>query len=123
MPRGGEGPILALHMAEPDCMAGFSRDEIKHVLYIVREAVSNAVRHASAESCSVTITSIEDRLHVTIEDDGAGFVRSAEGNGRGFGNMEARARQIGAAIDIASAPGRGTRITIELARRDIHVTT
>ena len=121
--RLGERPILGLHLAASDCMSGLSRDEIKHLLYIVREAVSNTVRHASAESCSVTITSIEDRLHVTIEDDGAGFVRSAEGNGRGFGNMEARARQIGAAIDIASAPGRGTRITIELARRDIHVTT
>lgn len=120
--RGGERPILGLHMAGQDCPAGVSREEVKHVLYIVREAVSNAVRHASADSCNVTLASIEDRLRVTVEDDGTGFIRRAEGNGRGFGNMEARARQIGAAIAIVSAPGRGTRIAIELARRDIHVT-
>ncbi len=120
--RVGERPILGLHMAGQDCPVGVSREEVKHVLYIVREAVSNAIRHASAGFCDVTIASIEDRLRVTVEDDGTGFVRRAEGNGRGFGNMEARARQIGASIDIASAPGRGTIITIELARRDIHVT-
>ncbi|MCX5723521.1 MAG: PAS domain S-box protein [Nitrospirae bacterium] len=121
--RVGERPVLGLHMVDPDSMVGLSREEIKHLLYIVREAISNAVRHASAESCHVTIASIEGRLQVRVEDDGAGFARRAEGNGRGFGNMEARARQIGAAIDIVSAPGRGTRITIAMARREIHVTS
>lgn len=123
MHRIGARPILSLQVAAPACMVGLSREEIKHILYIVREAVSNTVRHASAESCRITLASIQDRLQVTVHDDGTGFIRRTEGTGRGFGNMEARARQIGAAIDIASAPGRGTRITIELARREVHVTT
>jgi NarL family two-component system sensor histidine kinase LiaS len=80
------------------------------------------VRHASANHCQVTLVYVEEGLRLTIEDDGVGFTPEIQQRtGRGFGNMEARARQIGATINIASAPGRGTNIVIEMTRKESHV--
>lgn len=103
-------------------MAGLSPDESRHLLYIVREAVSNVVRHASATRCRIALAASGDRWQVTIEDDGLGFNPAASRRqGLGVGNMEARARQIGAAIAMTAAPGTGTRIVINMIRRATHV--
>lgn len=116
--------VWRLHAPEQDVSAGLSSEQIKQLLYMAREAISNVVRHASAKSCDVTLASAENRLRLTIEDDGVGFpTNTAQGSGRGLGNLEARARAIGATIDIASTPGRGTRITIEMTRRESHVSS
>ena len=122
--RAGDRPVWRLHAPKQDGAACLSSEQIKHLLYIAREAISNVARHASAESCDVTLASTENRLRLTIEDDGVGFAAgTALGSGRGFGNMEARARQIGGTIDIASTPGHGTRITIEITKRKTHVSS
>ena len=124
MSQASDRPVWRLHTPEQDGAAGMSSEQIKHLLYMAREAISNVVRHASAESCDVTLASAKNCLRLTIEDDGVGFAPdTAQGSGRGFGNMKARARQLGARIDIASTPGRGTRITIEMTKRESHVSS
>jgi len=98
-----------------------SREETRQLLYVAREAMSNVARHASATRCRVALDAVGDGLRFAIEDDGVGFRRNEARKGRGLGNMEARARQIGAAIHVAATPGAGTRITIDLIRREAHV--
>lgn len=83
---------------------------------IVREAVSNAMRHGGADHVRVSLS--RDRmLRLDIVDDGCGFDvagRAADPD-TGFGllSMEERARALGGDLAIRSEPGAGT--TIELA--------
>lgn len=74
---------------------------------IVREAVTNIVRHAQASRCSINVEKDEARTKLTIEDDGRGSIRQ-EGNG--LRGMRERAEALGGSVDINSE--RGTRIVI-----------
>jgi len=104
-----------------------SRDEL---LQIVREALSNAVRHARASQVSITVEPDDDGLVLAIVDDGVGFedrprslaAEAGQGTegGHGIGNMRARALAIGGRFEIDGSPGRGTRLLIHLpAARDL----
>jgi two-component system sensor histidine kinase DesK len=79
---------------------------------ILREAVTNVVRHARATSCAVTLSSEEGVRTLLIEDNGAGK-RAPDGNG--VTGMRERVRSIGGNIAVESFPG--TRIRVTLAPR------
>jgi signal transduction histidine kinase len=78
---------------------------------IVREALSNVVRHARASRCVVRLTRSRDGLRVTVEDDGRGIGPAAP-RGVGLESMRARAEELGGAFSVTS--GEGTRIEARL---------
>lgn len=81
---------------------------------IVQEAVNNSLKHASAERIEVVFLHEHKTLTVTVRDNGKGFDPTAEYDGHyGLGNMEARAREIGATFALNSHPGE-TLITLVL---------
>ena len=77
-----------------------------------RELLFNVVKHAGVNEARVTVAEKEGRVQVTVEDQGAGF--EAEGARGGFGllNVRERLRSIGAEMQVQSAPGQGTCITL-----------
>jgi PAS domain S-box-containing protein len=83
---------------------------------IAQEALANAVRHANASEVKLQLKMAGGSLELTVSDNGAGFdverYRSAEERQKHFGlvTMEERASLVGGSVDIASSPGRGTRI-------------
>jgi two-component system sensor histidine kinase DesK len=79
---------------------------------IVREALTNVIRHAAATRCSVAIRrERDDAILLTVEDDGQGSAVLREGNG--IAGMRARAASQGGTLDVDSASaGRGTRLTV-----------
>lgn len=90
--------------------------------WILREAVTNAVRHSSATSCWVTLTSTT----LTITDDGAGLSCERDGAdaaassvpGNGLRGMQERAEKAGQKLTVTSpveGKDRGTRIVVEPA--------
>ena len=81
---------------------------------IVREALSNVVRHARATSCVVRLERSGDALAVSVSDDGRGI--SADGpRGVGLGSMAERADELGGTLEIATRPAfEGTRIVARL---------
>lgn len=82
---------------------------------IVREAVSNSVRHGRARRISVRTARAENEIAIAVGDDGAGFVTSAPTSaGHGLANMQARAAAIGGKLQIESTPGKGTRVILTL---------
>jgi len=85
---------------------------------IVQEALSNVYRHSQAAEASIKLTSQGDRLKVVIEDAGVGF-DPADVGGRQFGlrGMRERAKLLGGTATIHSAPGKGTRIEIDIPAR------
>jgi two-component system sensor histidine kinase DesK len=76
---------------------------------VLREAVTNIVRHAGASECSIEVTTEKDRTQLVIADDGRGDIRQ-EGNG--LRGMRERIRELGGSLSLESH--RGTRLRIEL---------
>lgn len=75
---------------------------------LVREAVSNAIRHAGASTLSVALALDGDALTLTISDDGRGFDPDAARSGRGLDNMAARVEALGGSFAIDTGPGGST---------------
>jgi signal transduction histidine kinase len=90
----------------------------EEVFRIAQEALQNAVRHAAASRIEVALDEFPTGLWLRISDDGVGFdPGAAELRARRLGltSMEERARALGARLEIASAPGAGTRIGLEVS--------
>jgi signal transduction histidine kinase len=88
-----------------------------NLLRIASEAINNSVKHSGAKTIEVVLESTGDALHLSVKDDGAGFSRE-NGNVRpghyGLIGMKERAAQIGAELNLASEPGRGTTVSVLL---------
>jgi two-component system sensor histidine kinase UhpB len=85
--------------------------ETELVLYrVAQESLTNAARHADAERLEVSLGRADGAVVLTITDDGRGIEAACEG--AGIRGMRERALLIGAALDITSAPGTGTRIRL-----------
>lgn len=104
--------------------------EVETALYrIVQEALTNVAKHARARNCRVYLQGLTSSVLVTIEDDGSGFdpaLLGAAGRPRGLGliSIRERAAQLGGTFQIETAPGQGTRLTVEMpARPRIEPTT
>ncbi len=85
---------------------------IPDLLQVVREALSNAAKHARASHLAITGHIEEERIILEITDDGVGFEPGHPRVGRGLDNMRERAEALGAHLEIDSAPGEGTKVRI-----------
>lgn len=86
------------------------------VYRIVQQALDNAVRHAEAREISVRIAPNGGSVVVGVQDDGRGFdvAASMAGEGLGLIGMHERAAIVGGRVSIASAPGVGTKVRVEV---------
>ena len=84
---------------------------------ILREAVSNVIRHSGARRCWVDIHVASDHMQLGVEDDGRGFDPSLMPQGHGLGNMLRRARTLGGSLQIVPRDGGGVsvRLVVPLA--------
>ena len=82
-------------------------DVAEQLLTALREALSNAARHASASRVDVTIRA-ERELRLTVRDDGVGI--SADGRRSGLRNLERRAAGLGGTLQASPAQGGGTEL-------------
>lgn len=96
---------------------------LHHLDRIVRQAVANAVEHASPRRIRVALAFDPGRLRLTIEDDGNGGAGhpapSAPSRGFGSVSLQKRADAIGAALAVVSRRNRGTVVTLTLRRRGL----
>lgn len=90
--------------------------EEKEVFRIVQEALNNAVRHADAAEIVVEVVIEDDKLRVSVADDGVGFDPDAPRKTRRLGllSMSERAQGLGVELSVSSRPGRGTVVALEL---------
>ena len=79
-----------------------------HAEAVVREGVSNAVRHSNATALKVTV-SVEDELSVKVVDDGHGLPAAIAGSG--VINLRLRAEQVGGTFSIESPTTGRTVLT------------
>lgn len=95
----------------PDDLS-FPPARITHVLGILNEALSNAIRHAGAHHVRVNAMRQADSLELVIEDDGQGFNKNDGERGYGMRNMQDRARLLDGNLQVNSKPGVGTRVVL-----------
>jgi signal transduction histidine kinase len=98
------------------------------LLQIAREAVANVVRHAHAGRLWVTLDVRDHEVRMRIVDNGVAFdpTTTPPVGHRGLRNLQERARGLGGAVAIRSAPGQGTVVDVRvpvvaLEREDVHV--
>jgi signal transduction histidine kinase len=85
----------------------------QELYHIAQEALNNILKHAKASRVSVHLSFGEQQTCLEIQDDGVGFdVAHLNAGGLGLPGIHERAQKIGGHLDIASAPGKGTRIKI-----------
>lgn len=82
---------------------------------ILQEGLSNAAKHAQARVVTVKLDFGEERVHLTVRDDGKGFDPKKTPRGHyGLLNMRERAMKLGGEIIVDSAPGAGAMVSFSL---------
>jgi len=82
---------------------------------VIRETISNILKHAQARQVRVTFHRNQEALEVALEDDGVGFDGAGATSGNGLGNMEARMAALNGRIERSSGSGgKGARVALRL---------
>jgi two-component system, NarL family, sensor histidine kinase DevS len=110
------GLIDVVATLDPAADPGLDPDAGVDLLSLVREALSNATRHARARRIDVTLAAADGASVLEIRDDGIGFdpTRARAAGHHGLVNMRTRAQAIGGELQIESAPGAGTLVRLVL---------
>ena len=99
-----------------------SPDTELHIFRIIQQACENALQHADAENIQISGTIHKDLVMIAVVDDGKGFkggtgldlMALVQENHFGMAGMHERATLIGASLDVQTAPGKGTKVILEL---------
>jgi signal transduction histidine kinase len=95
-------------------------EQAEQLRHLVSEAFSNVLRHAHASTVAVHMTCSQRRFTLEIRDDGVGFdpeapaARGRRGRAQGLANIHRRAELLDASLEVQSAPGRGTRLSLTM---------
>ena len=81
---------------------------------IFKEAVNNIAKYARCKHVFIHVAFHQQRLILSIKDDGIGFNVQEADNGNGLGNMQKRTESLKGRLQVQSKPGEGTKITVNL---------
>jgi signal transduction histidine kinase len=81
--------------------------------FVICEALTNVIKHASAERALVQMSALNGELSLLVHDDGTGLSTS-NGNGQGLTNLRDRVEAVGGHLRVDGRPGEGTSVSAEL---------
>ena len=84
------------------------------VYRVAQEALTNALKHAGARQVQILAHEIDDRIELTVRDDGGGFDPASATGGFGLLGMRERVLLADGALTIDAEPGRGTVIVASI---------
>jgi two-component system sensor histidine kinase UhpB len=102
-----------------DLVSGLDATANIHLYRIVQECLTNIERHAQARELSVTIEASTEQLCLRVTDDGCGFDMHQVCPGLGLLGMRERANALGSSLEIKTAPGQGTCVTVCMPSRRV----
>jgi len=111
-----DGDVSIEQRLDAEAVALISPLHIAEIMNILREAVSNSLRHGRARHITLLAGRNDQQIALAVQDDGAGFVPAVPrpNPGHGLGNMQARAASLGGSLRVESSPGKGTRVLLTL---------
>jgi signal transduction histidine kinase len=86
------------------------------LLFIAREAISNAVRHGHARKVAIDLRQTRTEMSLTVQDDGGGFDQATARKGLGTVTMRTRAERLGGELTVLGIPGMGTTVRVVIPR-------
>ena len=105
---------LALNLSIADRLPSLSPDVEQCVYRVAQEAVTNVTKHAKARTLTVNLESTEEKVTLTVHDDGVGFdvEKKDKANHYGLEGMQERAQLVGGELTVTSRPGEGTTVKL-----------
>ena len=96
-------------------------EDLRVLLFqILRELLFNAVKHAGTDRATIALQDVDDHLAIRVIDEGHGFdveaaaARAEQDGGFGLFSVRERLNLVGGRMEIDSAPGKGTRVTLHV---------
>jgi signal transduction histidine kinase len=83
------------------------------IFRILQEFFSNVIKHAKAKNLFVHLDYQEHFLHISVRDDGVGFITNQSHKNSGLTTMESRANLLQADFELSSSPGNGTELRLK----------
>jgi signal transduction histidine kinase len=110
---------LDVHLNVAKAPYGLGPEQETALYRIVQESLTNIVKHASAHSISIVVTSSASGVRCVVEDDGVGFDPTAVREGAlGLLGMRERVGLLDGRLEIESSPGGGTTLLVELPHQE-----
>jgi len=91
--------------------------ESEDLLFIAREAMSNAVRHGAPSKIAIDLRQTPESTVLTVQDNGVGFDDTTTRQGLGTVTMRTRCERLNADLTIIPIPGMGTTVRVAIPRR------
>lgn len=106
---------LSTEIGIADPRTKLTTDQRRHLLLITKELLLNVVKHAQAQRATMHIIQQNGSLRLVIVDNGKGFDAAERiGTGTGTTSLFDRVKALGGTVDLQSAVGAGTHVTIEV---------
>ena len=93
--------------------ATLDMDLKRHLMLIFKEGMNNSLKHSKGTKVTLTSNMKDDEFELVLEDDGKGFEPTENIKGNGLKNMQQRAANLNANIQIDSQPGNGTKLSFK----------
>jgi PAS domain S-box-containing protein len=103
----------------------FESDDFEHQLTseeqidffrVCQEALKNVMRHAQASRVNISIRALDNKIFLSIKDDGIGFDANMYAKGAGLPGMQGRIASINGHFSIESSIGKGTTISVSIKK-------
>ncbi len=110
---------VPVHVTVTGEVGDLSERQRIYLYRIAQEALTNCGKHARAKRITVVLEGSQGELRLTVADDGVGFdaARTAP-SGLGLMGIEERVRELGGTVNIDSAIGQGTTLTVVVSLKD-----
>lgn len=94
-----------------------TEEQAFHIFRIVQELINNIIRHSGADNAIIQISYNSNRLYITVEDNGKGFIMAdaIANKGLGLKNIESRIKILKCKMDFRTQPGEGTSVLLEIS--------
>ncbi|MDF2190339.1 two-component regulator propeller domain-containing protein [Paraflavitalea sp. CAU 1676] len=86
----------------------------KNLFLVFKEAVNNAVKHSHCTALHIELTKVNNRLRMTLRDNGVGFTKTTVLPGNGLNNIETRVAECNGTLRIETGPQQGTTVELEI---------